>query len=66
MDIRAFRALRRRKRQAKVTQVPAMPYARRLAVYYRQNGTGAWTGLAGLTPRQRRRLDHKANSGRGA
>jgi hypothetical protein len=43
-----------------------MPYAERLANYYRQNGTGAWNGLAGLTPRQRRRLNHKANSGRTA
>lgn len=64
MDVRAFRAVNRRKRRAKVGHVPAMPYARRIAVYYRQNGTGAWTGLASLTPRQRRRLEHKANAGR--
>lgn len=60
MDVRAFRALRRRKRRAKVTQAPAMDYARRIGIYYRQNGV--WR----LTPRQRRRLEHKANAGRSA
>lgn len=61
MDVRAFRRLKRR---PKVTQVPGMGYARRIAVYYRQNGTGEWAGLSALTPRQRRRLNHKANAGR--
>lgn len=48
------------KRPTYVRNGEAMSYARRIGIYYRQNGV--WR----LTPAQSRRLRKKANSGRGA
>jgi hypothetical protein len=43
----------RRRRKAAAPSGEPMTYARRLGIYYRQNG--AWR----LTPAQRRRINHK-------
>jgi hypothetical protein len=48
---------RRRKRKVTPGTRGMDPYLRR-AAYYRQNGSER------LTPRQRRRVEHKANAGR--
>ena len=48
------------RRRARHREVAAIASDLRRAVYYRQNGCER------LTPRQRRRVQHKENAGRGA
>lgn len=55
-----FRMSRKARRAHRHRQVAAIAEDLRRQVYYRQNG------VERLTPRQRRRVLHKTNAGRGA